>query len=95
MPTWKDGDGGSEYLVTPEGFAFVTPWANPSYYHGVVYHLDGRVEIIQHQDHHRPFEGRKYADSLDRAKAVAEALLRLPLPDRRPTAWERLGEDDS
>ena len=92
--TWVSTGSGGDYLVTPTGFAFVTPWFNASYTHGVVYHLDGRVTVIpHHEDHHRPFEGRKYECSLERAKAVAESLLRAPEPDVRPTAWERLGSD--
>lgn len=92
--TWLKTGSGGEYLTCPEGFAFLTPWFNASYTHGVVYHRDGRVQEIPHQDHHRPFEGVKYAGSLERAKAVAESLLRAPESDERPTVWARILDEE-
>ena len=92
--TWLKTGSGNDYLVTPEGFAYLHPWANPGFTTGVVYCRDGRVEVIPLQDHHQPFEGVKYARSSERAKAVCESLLRAsgtPSPTR--TVWDRLGED--
>jgi hypothetical protein len=85
---------GGEYLVTPMGFAFVTPWFNASYTHGIVYFNDGQVEVVPHQDHHKPFEGLKYDCSMERAKAVCESLLRRTPATDAPDVYDRLlGED--
>jgi hypothetical protein len=88
MGSWAKGQTGW-YFTCPEGFAFLTPWANPGFIHGVVYHRCGRVEEILRQDHHTPFRGTKYASSLERAQAVAESLL-CPNVETRPTSWEKL-----
>ena len=92
--TWLKTGTGHDYLVCPGGFAYLHPWANPSFTCGVVYYRDGRVEVIPHQDHHRPFEGRKYPSSLLRAQAVVESLLGTSRPSEGASLWERLLESD-
>ena len=97
--TWLKTVAGNDYLVSPEGFAYLHPWANPSFTTGIVYFRDGRVEEIPLQDHHQPFEGQKYRSSTERAKAVCESLLRAPPATDAPVSdapdvYDRLlGED--
>jgi hypothetical protein len=93
-PNWQKTGAGMDYLVTPGGFAYLHPWANPGFTCGVIYHQDGRVDVVPHQDHHRPFEGIKYDCSLGRAKAVCESLLRRTPVTDAPDVYDRLlGED--
>ncbi len=92
-------------LSTPNGSACITPWANPGFWHGVIFYADGHVEYVPPTDHHanqghmRDLPARlastatpPFEHSADAAKAFVEWKLDPPA-GHRPTARERVNQE--
>ncbi len=92
---------GWHILRVPQGTAFLSYWANPSYIHGLVFVPGEPVFLVPPTDrfasqkHMKELPEAVYATAEDAAKAFCEWKLRLhePWPEAS-SCWHRLMEEE-